>query len=566
MNTDKRRQRVKRSLLSTPLKSSILWVTSAVTALAATVCAAADSHDLVILDGRVMDPESGFDSIANVGIKGDRIVAITTDEIRGEKVINAAGLVVAPGFIDTHFHWTRPLGYKIALRDGVTTAMDLEAGVYGPRIDEWYQMHEGRSQLNYGTSSGHEFARIKVTEELPDADLLDAPYSVVKGRGAGIAWADEVLDLDKGNQMLSIIDEGLRQGALGIASTVGYFPGATAREMFEVQQVGARYGRPTAVHLRYTPGTATLESNGAQEILANAVALNAPALISHFNNPGWELVQELLVRLREEGHNVWGEVYPYAAGQTTINAAFVRPDNWVEKLGNSYEKTMQDPITGDFYTLESYEKTVAEAPSTQIVLYKMSPDAIPDWCRLPGVTYGSDGMMLPGGWDDPPAWDTPYEQIPNTHPRVAGTHGTCLRLAREHDIPLMQIIAASSYNTARYLGDTGLKAMQERGRLQAGMIADITLIDPETVTDNATYAQGTLPTTGIPYVIVNGTVVVEDSKVLKDVNPGQPIRFPGQAEGRFRAVSLEDWQNRFLVPPTGFSGLDIENYPSEVQN
>ncbi len=516
----------------------------------------AANYDLVINGGRVMDPETKYDKVANVGIKGGKIAVITKKAITGKQTIDAKGLVVAPGFIDTHFHWTRPIGYKLALRDGVTTAMDLEAGVYGPRIDDWYKMHAGKSQLNYGTSSGHEFARTKVTQNLPDADLLDAPWSVVKGRASGKAWSDEVLNLDKGNRMLSIIDEGLRQGALGIASTVGYIPGATAREMFEVQRVGAQYGRPTAVHLRYTPGTVTTEANGAQEILANAAALGAPAMINHFNNPGWELVQELLVRMRKQGHNVWGEIYPYAAGQTTINAAFVRPENWVEKLGNKYEKTMQDPLTGEFYTMEKYKKVLAEAPATQIVLYKMPPDSIADWCRLPGVTYASDGMMVPGGWDDEPKWDTPYEKIPNTHPRLAGTHGTCFRIAREKGFPLMQIIAASSYNSAKYLGDTGLKAMKERGRLQKGMIADITIIDPKTVKDNATYAKGTLPTTGIPYVIVNGTIVVKDSKVLKDVNPGQPIRFPVEKKGRFKTLSIDGWQNKFLVAPTGFYGLD----------
>ena len=522
---------------------------------------AQEAYDLVILNGRVMDPETGFDGVRNVGIRDGLIVSITEADIAGRETIDASGQVVAPGFIDTHFHWTRPIGYKLALRDGVTTAMDLEAGVYGLRVDDWYKMHEGRSQVNYGTSSGHEFARTKVTQDLPDEDLLDAPYSVVKGRGAGTAWADDVLDLEKGNRMLSIIDEGLRQGAVGIASTVGYFPGATAREMFEVQRVGARYGRPTAVHLRYTPGTATTEANGAQEVLANAIALGAPGMISHFNNPGWELVQELLVRLRSEGHNVWGEIYPYAAGQTTINAAFVRPENWVEKLGNKYEETMQDPVTGEFYTMETYKKTLAEEPATQIVLYKMSPDAIPDWCRLEGVTYASDAMMMPGGWEDPPGWDTPYEEIPNTHPRLSGTHGTCFRLGRQHDIPLMQIIAASSYNPAKYLGETGLEAMQKRGRMQEGMVADITIIDPQTVTDNATYAKGTLPTTGIPYVIVNGTIVVSDSKVLKDVNPGLPIRFPVESDARFEPLSLEEWQEKFLAAPSGFGGLDVDDYP-----
>lgn len=516
----------------------------------------AEEYDLVIANGRVMDPETNFDATANIGITGNRIRKISTEALKGQEVIDASGLVVAPGFIDTHFHWTRPIGYKLALRDGVTTAMDLEAGVYGPRVDEWYQMHSGKSQVNYGTASGHEFARSKVMQGLPDSDLLDAPWSVVRSRGAGTAWFENVADLQQGNRMLKIIDEGLRQGALGVASTVGYLPGATAREMYEVQRVGARYGRLTAVHLRYTPGTVTTEPNGAQEILTNAVALGAPAIINHFNNPGWELVQELLVKLRKRGHNVWGEIYPYAAGQTTINAAFVKPENWVEKLGHKYEDTMQDPLSGEFYTLEKYKKVLAEAPATQIVLYKMPPDAIPDWCRLPGVTYASDAMMSPGGWDDPPTWDTPYEKIPNTHPRLAGTRATCLRLAREEDIPLMHVIAAASYNAAKYLGKTGLKVMQERGRLQEGMIADITLFDPKTVRDNATYAQGTLPSTGIPYVVVGGTVVVRDSKVLEGVFPGQPIRFTPEDKPRFIPLSAEEWKNKYLESPVGFGGLD----------
>jgi hypothetical protein len=518
--------------------------------------ACSQEYDLVITDGRVMDPETNYDQVANVGIRDGRIAIVTQEKISGDETIDARGLVVAPGFIDTHNHWSRPVGYKVLLRDGVTTAMDLEAGVFGPRVGEWYDMHAGRSQVNYGTASSHEFVRIKIFEKLPDEDLFDAPWSVVKGRGAGIAWADGVLSLETGNDALGLIDEGLRQGALGIASTVGYYPGATAREMFEVQRVGANYGRFTSVHLRYTPGTPTTEANGAQEILANAVALDAPAIINHFNNPGWELVQELLVRLREQGHNVVGEIYPYAAGMTTINATFARPENWVEKLGNRYEETMQDPATGEFFTLETYRETLAKDPSKQIVLYKMPVDDIPKWCALPGIIYASDAMMVPGGWDDPPAWDTPYEQIPNTHPRLAGTHGLCFRMNRENDVPLMRVIANSSYNPAKHLGDMGLKSMQERGRLQASMVADITVLDAGTIKDNSTYEQGTLPTTGIPYVIVNGVVVVRDSKVLKDVTPGQAIRFPVEEKGRFEPLSVEDWEATFIGSPMEFGGLD----------
>ena len=106
--------------------------------------------------------------------------------------------------------------------------------------------------------------------------------------------------------------------------------------------------------------------------------------------------------------------------------------------------------------------------------------------------------MIP---EDNLTWDTPYEKLPNVHPHGTGTNAKALQLARENNIPLLQIVAMSSYNTAAPPRKTGLKAMQERGRMQEGMVADITIFDPETVTDNATYKQGTIPSTSIPYVI-----------------------------------------------------------------
>ena len=515
--------------------------------------ALAEDYDLVILGGRVMDPETQYDAVANVGVKDGRIAVITKQKIKGQETIKARGLVVAPGFIDTHFHWPRPVGYKLALRDGITTPMDLEWGAFGPRVGEWYDMHEGRAQANYGTASGHEAARAVVLDGVETA--LDAPGSGLDAR-AGKGWAFGVLDLEGGNRLLQILDDGLRQGALGNCSTLGYWPGALAREMFEVQKLAGRYGRFTAVHTRYTPGTSTTEVNGAQEILANAVALDAPAVINHFNNPGWDLVQELLVRLRAEGHNVWGEYYPYAAGSTTINAAFIRPEVWIEKLGNRYEETLQDPLTGEFMDQAKYEAELAADPTKVIVLYKSPPEDIPKWVALPGVVAASDAMpAVPGDWDQL-AWDTPYEDLPNTHPRLAGTHGKSLRIARENDIPLMHVLATFSYYPAKYLGATGLEAMQERGRLQKGMVADITIFDPKKVKDNATYLKGTLPTSGIPYVVVNGTLVVKNSKVLPDVYPGQPIRFPVEEKGRFEPVSGEAWSAKYLVPSTGFHALD----------
>jgi cytosine/adenosine deaminase-related metal-dependent hydrolase len=477
---------------------------------------AQDVFDIVVHNGRVMDPESGLDAIRNVGINGGVIAAVTTEPLEGRRVIDAGGYVVAPGFIDVHTHGTTPLAYKLALRDGVTTAIDLELGTLGTRVATWYAQRAGVTQLNYGTGSSHELARSLVLDGIEAIDTSE----VAKSR-RGNRWAKDLPDSTERKAIFDTIDAGLAAGALGLSSTVGYMPGATARELYEAQQIAAGYGRVSAVHTRHTPGTETTTPNGIQEVLANAAALGAPALVMHFNNTGWELVQDLILGLRNEGLNVWGEIYPYAAGSTTINAVFFRPEIYVDELGKRYEDTLFDPQDQTFYSLESYLEMVEKEPTRMVIVYKMPVEDIPRWLQMDGITIGSDAMPV----DPHFGWDTPFESLPGMHPRTAGAHGKTLRLAREHDISLMHVVAALSYRTAKHLGDTGLVAMQRRGRVQPGMVADLTLFDPKTVTDNSTYAKGSLPTTGIDYVIVNGQVTVDRGRVLRDVAAGQPIRF-----------------------------------------
>lgn len=508
------------------------------------------AYDLVILNGRVMDPETLFDDIANVGIKDGRIVVITKEVIAGAETVDATGKIVAPGFIDTHFHFQAPVGYSLGLRDGLTSSMDFEMGCAGSFIDPWYKAREGVTQANYGVAVSHELARAMIIDGSNGADyLINGPIAAYTTR-AKKGWSATRPNLEQGNAILQEIDKGLQMGAVGIGSTVGYMrAGVSSREMFEVQKVGARYGRATGAHTRYTLGNDTEENNGAQELIANAVVLGAPANVEHFNNPGWRLAHEMITRLQEQGHNIWGEIYPYAAGSTTINAEFLRPEIWIDKMGNRYEETMLDPVTNKYYTLETYKATVASEPTRPIVVFKMPESDQWKWLTLKGVTMGSDAV---GATPYLAPWDYPMDKLGGTHPRTAGARGATIRLGREHNIPMMQLMAILSYNAAKHLGDTGLKAMKERGRMQTGMVADIVVFDPLTFRDNSTYDKGAVPSTGMKVVIVNGKITVKDDRLLP-VFAGQPIRFEPESKPRFEPISVESWNEKYS---TGIPDLD----------
>jgi hypothetical protein len=296
----------------------------------------AQDYDLAIINGRVMDPETEYDAIANVGIKAGKIAVITKDKIMGKETIDATGLVVAHGFIDGHQHCQEPYAYRLMVRDGRTTIMDLEIGAFGEKVDEWYKRREGNSPINYGVAVSHEFARAAVLDGFSDWTYLNTP-DALSSRAKGKGWSKTRPTLEQGNQILKIIDEGLRQGGIGIGSTVGYMrAGVSSREIYELQKLSGLYGRQIGMHFRLTPGTDVEEVLGIQEMLAIAAALGTPALVCRFNNPGYNLVHELLVGMRGRGYNVWGEIYPYVAGSTALNAVFLGPEAWVKALGHKY--------------------------------------------------------------------------------------------------------------------------------------------------------------------------------------------------------------------------------------
>src|SRR5438552_12555474 len=166
-----------------------------------------ETYDVVIANGRVMDPESGLDAIRNVGIRSGKIAAISSGPVEGKQTIEAKGLIVAPGFIDLHQHGQDAENYAAKAADGVTTALELEVGVAD--VERWYEEREGKALINYGASVGHIPVRMAVMHDpgglLPSGDAAHRE-----------ATPEEM------EQIMSLLEKGLRSGALAVGIGPAY--------------------------------------------------------------------------------------------------------------------------------------------------------------------------------------------------------------------------------------------------------------------------------------------------------------------------------------------------------
>jgi hypothetical protein len=511
---------------------------------------AAQDYDLVILNGRVMDPETEFDAVRNVGIKDGRIVAITEAPIAGTDSIDATGHVVTAGFVDTHTHGSDKFTIKMSMMDGVTSGMDYEAGAMN--IAAWYEQEEGKWPMNYGQCVPHEAVRmiihdgLEITEPTDATDMFGLRAQSAEEDGVE-GWSVTVSTLDQINEITKILDENLRQGALCVGSTVGYAStGISTYEQFEIQRVAARYGRPIGVHSRFhTSAKPPVEGTlGFDEVFTNAALLEAPLLYCHDNDYGWWEIEEKLAMARDLGMNMWGEYYPYAAGSTAIGAEMLRPAS-MDKLGLKYAEVMFDPSQNKYLSEDEYLQVAAEDPGRTVIVFNPPrKEWMKSWIKIPHMTVASDSMW---STDSSLNWDSDPAEFKG-HPRTSGAHTIVLRMAREASIPLMFTLSQLSYWPALHLGDTGLESMQVRGRMQEGMAADIVVFDPDYVAEGSSYEGGKngLPPVGLPHVIVNGQFVKRDNDAT-GVMAGQAIRYPVEDEGRHVPASTEQWLEDFSI-------------------
>ncbi len=441
----------------------------------------AQTYDVVLANGRVIDPETNLDAIRNVGLNGGRIAAISASPLTGRTTVDAKGLVVTAGFIDLHSHGQDAENYAYKARDGVTTALELEVGV-NP-VASWYAAREGRALVNFGATSGHIPARMAVMHD--SGTLL--PRDAAATRAA---------TSDERKETYELVRQGLDEGALGIGMGIAYTPKASREEILEIFELAALRRVPVFVHIRSSGPAEPGAVDALQEVLSDALATGAALHVVHITSMGLRQTPVLLRMIagaQMRGLDVTTEAYPYTAAMTDLGSA-VFEEGWQTRQGDITFGSLQWALTGERLTAESF---VRYRKQGGMVIIHSIPEEI---ARLaiadPNVMVASDG------------------------PRGAGTFARVLGhyVREEHALTLMDALRKMSLMPARRLG------IQSKGRLQVGADADITVFDADRAIDRATFENPAQYSDGIPYVLVNGAFVVKDGQLLQNVAPGRGLR------------------------------------------
>jgi len=449
----------------------------------------AQTYDIVLANGRAMDPESNLDAARHIGIRGGRIAAVSTSPLEGRTVVDVKGQVITAGFIDLHSHGQTPENYAYKARDGVTTALEMEAGV--SPVTQWYAAREGRSLINFGATSGHIPARMAVLHD--SGGLLPRD-----------AAASSVGTPEQQKQIVELVRQGLDEGGLGIGMGIAYVPKTSREEILEVFHLAAQRRTPIYVHMRNGGPVEPGVIDALQEMLANAAATGASLHIVHITSMGIRqtpLCLRMIEGAQRRGLDVTTEAYPYTAGMTDLSSA-IFDEGWQGRTGGIGYGDLQWAATGERLTAETFARYRKQGG--MVAVHSIPEDMVRVAVANPIVMIASDGIMENG----------------KGHPRAAGTYARVLgRYVREqHALGLMDALRKMNLMPAQRLG------IQTKGRLQVGADADITVFDPDKVIDRATFDNPAQYSEGISYVLVNGTFVVKEGRVQEGVSPGRGLR------------------------------------------
>ena len=343
--------------------------------------------------------------------------------------------------------------------------------------------------VNYGVAVGHIPVRMRVLGD-PGKGLLPAGIG-----GSGAASEAQLASIEK------MLREGLAQGAVAMGFGSAYTPGATMAEIERMFRIAAAGG--VVVHIHMRGGVP-----GLHETIKAAAAARAPLHVVHVNSSaGDDLAQFLAIiqAARDKGQDVTTEAYPYGAGMTEIQSALF--DDWKTWPDDRFP-LHQLVSTGERLTRATFEK--ARKTGGTVIIHGRSEEQTRSAIASPLSMIASDGFIENG----------------RGHPRTSGTYARVLgRYVREQRaMTLMDAIRRMTLEPARRL-ERRVPAMAKKGRVRVNADADLTIFDPATVIDRATYENALIPSAGIPYVMVGGQVVVDRGE-LTAVRPGRPVRGP----------------------------------------
>jgi dihydroorotase len=452
--------------------------------------AAGHVFDIVVANGHVMDPASGYDQVAHVGIDGPTVTAISTTALQGKQTIDATNRVVAPGFIDILSYEPNDYGIWYKVADGVTTNL----GCHG---------------LN---ARSKDFLALYANQGVPChfGGAYDNPY--MRGPGWLKINPSHAATSHQIDQLVADVAKQIDEGWIGVDFEPEYTPGIHFDEIKAQAEVAADKGVPCFFHGRYSdmqePGT---NRDTLREILDVADQTGAAVHVEHITSTGGTFsMPESLATLeaaRDRGVDVTACMYPYDFWATYLGSPRF-DEGWQERFRITYSD-LEIAGTGERLTEQTFQKYRAENKLAAAF-------AIPDEDVLAGlrskfIMIGSDAILEPDN---------------NNHPRSTGCFTRTIgRFARDQQvISLMDGLAKMTILPARRL-EAKAPALRKKGRLQRGADADVTIFDPTTVIDTSTVENPAQYAVGVDTVLVLGQVVKDAAGLHQDVRPGQPVAY-----------------------------------------
>jgi N-acyl-D-aspartate/D-glutamate deacylase len=473
--------------------------------------------DVLILGGEVIRDGDSEPEFVDIGIIDDRIVSMQPDlsSFTAKTVIDATNLLVVPGFIDTHTHADSGGQLSAYLRQGVTTIVTGNCGGSPSvtNVGSYYSGREGNLGPNYVGLIGHNSLRSAV------------------GLGGPTPTPTQL------QNMRTHLANAMEAGAFGLSTGLIYNTGvfSSTEEIIELAEVAAAHGGIYATHMR-SEGENVLAA--IEEAIHIGREADVHVQISHTKVAGpavWGLSDEYLALVDDanaEGLQVWTDQYPYPASQTTINVLFPTWSyaNFADAVANNraaLEDGVRELIAGRggadrvFFISGPFGFQWLDDVATN--LGKDPEDVLIDDVGLGGAAavyhtmQESDVQVLMAGAYQMVGSDGPTSGHPRgsgTYPRFWGHYARDLGMFTHREA-----VMRTSTRAARQFRLTE----QHRGTLQIGNFADITILNPDTIIDNATFEQPTLSPTGIPWVIVNGQLAVSNGNVT-GARPGRVLR------------------------------------------